>query len=318
MPTTTIDLQVFDFKETPVRVVERDGQPWFCAVDVCRVLGIARTDRAVSRLHEDEKGAHTMSTLGGEQKLTCVSESGLYALIFTSRKPIAQEFRRWVTGEVLPAIRKTGRFEMKGAIQNGEKALPEIDPESEWANAINFIEFGPPVLRGWSISRKMWFTLRVHYFLRGLRVERRSEFDQRLGARVIIAPAGLLHYVAQQMVRHDRALLSNGSTEEDDSDFAELVSVLGEALEVGEKREYSFPRVFEVAKGAGLFGLRENDVLDQKLRCVLGKRIAAGAGRRYGDIIFSAAGGYRMRRYVVKRVGGGSTNGAEMDMEAAQ
>ena len=98
------------YKEHPVRIVDRDGEPWFVAKDVCGALGIAKVDSAIRSLDEDEKDAHSMSTLGGNQEMTVVSEAGLYSLIMRSRKPEAKTFKRWVTHEVLPSIRKTGAY----------------------------------------------------------------------------------------------------------------------------------------------------------------------------------------------------------------
>lgn len=102
--------QFFNFDAQAVRVVGSAEAPWFVAKDVCSVLEIERTDSSLRGLNDDEKGAHTVSTLGGDQTLSTINESGLYALIFRSRKPQARLFRRWVTGTVLPAIRQTGTF----------------------------------------------------------------------------------------------------------------------------------------------------------------------------------------------------------------
>lgn len=81
------------------------------AADVCAVLEHTNPTKAVLRLEEDEKGLTTIQGAFGSQDLNVVNESGLYNLIFTSRKPQAKAFRRWVTGEVLPSIRRTGRYE---------------------------------------------------------------------------------------------------------------------------------------------------------------------------------------------------------------
>lgn len=105
-------LTTFDFNEAPVRVMLKDEQPWFVAADVCRVLDLTNSRMACEGLDEDEKGVSTTDTLGGPQKMTIISESGLYALVFKSRKPEAKKFRKWVTAEVLPALRQTGRYEM--------------------------------------------------------------------------------------------------------------------------------------------------------------------------------------------------------------
>ena len=82
-----------------------EGEPWFVAADVCRALGLGNSSMAVSKLDEDEKGISLIDTLGGEQKLGIVNESGLYALVLSSRKPEAKAFKRWLTHEV---IHKTG------------------------------------------------------------------------------------------------------------------------------------------------------------------------------------------------------------------
>lgn len=104
------ETQSFDFNAKQVRVVRRDGSPWFVAKDVCDVLGISKYRDATARLDEDERGSVLLDTLGGQQRVSAVSESGLYALIFQSRKAEAKTFRKWVTSTVLPAIRKTGSY----------------------------------------------------------------------------------------------------------------------------------------------------------------------------------------------------------------
>jgi prophage antirepressor-like protein len=93
-----------------VRTVVIDGEPWFVAADVCAVLGISNSRQALSYLDEDEKGVITSDTPGGPQQMAIVSEAGLYSLILRSRKSEAKVFKRWVTHEVLPAIRKTGSY----------------------------------------------------------------------------------------------------------------------------------------------------------------------------------------------------------------
>ncbi|MCG4254915.1 Bro-N domain-containing protein [Acetobacter senegalensis] len=97
-------------RSTQVRTITRHNEPWWVLADVCKVLEIAKPDRAATRLDADEKGAHTVRTLGELQSVTTVNESGLYSLILTSRKPSAKRFKKWVTSEVLPAIRKTGGY----------------------------------------------------------------------------------------------------------------------------------------------------------------------------------------------------------------
>lgn len=103
------------FEGATVRIVDRGGDPWFVLADACRVLEIANPRNAAARLDDDEKGVHSVDTLGGPQSVRIISEPGLYAVIRTSRKPAAKRFDRWVRHEVLPAIRRTGRYEALGA-----------------------------------------------------------------------------------------------------------------------------------------------------------------------------------------------------------
>ena len=104
---------VFSFSNHKVRIIlDIQENPWFVAQDVCKVLKIRNSRDACSILVGDEKGVGKVYTLGGAQKMSIISESGLYALIVRSNKPNAKKFRKWVTAEVLPALRKTGRYEV--------------------------------------------------------------------------------------------------------------------------------------------------------------------------------------------------------------
>lgn len=109
------DIVPFAFDENPVRAVLLGDAPWFVANDVAKVLGYTQAPNMCRMLDEDEKGLHIVNTLGGEQSLTIVSESGLFAAILKSRRSEAKRFRRWVTGEVLPALRKNGHYAMPGS-----------------------------------------------------------------------------------------------------------------------------------------------------------------------------------------------------------
>ena len=102
--------RVFNYQESPVRTISKDGEPWFVAKDACTILELEDVSKAVRRLDEDEKGTNSILTPGGPQEMLCVNEPGLYSLILTSRKPEAKAFKRWITHEVLPAIRKTGTY----------------------------------------------------------------------------------------------------------------------------------------------------------------------------------------------------------------
>jgi prophage antirepressor-like protein len=114
------DLQIFKYNGKEVRTIQKDGEPWWVLKDVCEVLGLSSPHKVFERLDDDEKGRNQIPTLGGEQEMTVVNESGLYNVILRSDKPEAKPFRKWVTSEVLPSIRKNG-----GYIANQENLTPE-------------------------------------------------------------------------------------------------------------------------------------------------------------------------------------------------
>lgn len=127
-------LTPFSYAGHQVRVITIGGDPWFVASDVCAVLGIANPRDALSSLDDDEKGVATADTLGGEQRVSIVNEPGLYSLTLRSRKPEAKAFKRWVTHEVLPSIRKTGHYALASQITRRELAAMVI-AESDRADA---------------------------------------------------------------------------------------------------------------------------------------------------------------------------------------
>lgn len=107
------NLQIFNSQEFGnVRTVTIDGEPWFVGKDVAEALGFTNPRDAIStHVFDEDKGVESIDTLGGKQKMTVVNESGLYALIFGSRLKSAQQFKHWVTSEVLPEVRKTGGYQ---------------------------------------------------------------------------------------------------------------------------------------------------------------------------------------------------------------
>ncbi len=114
------NIQIFNYQSNEVRTVKMDGEPWFVLKDVCNILNINNASDVYNRLDDDEKGVAQIDTLGGRQKMSTVNESGLYHVILRSDKPEAAPFRKWVTSEVLPSIRKNG-----GYIAGQEQLTPE-------------------------------------------------------------------------------------------------------------------------------------------------------------------------------------------------
>ena len=150
------EVQVFDNEEfgTIRAVRDEDGEPTFVAKDVCRALGIGNSRQALQRLDNDEKGVSSIDTPGGEQQMQTVNEAGLYVLVLSSRKPEAKAFQRWVTHEVLPALRRSGGYiagqeSMSGAelakagyewlmgqVAEKDRQIAEMRPKAMFADAV--------------------------------------------------------------------------------------------------------------------------------------------------------------------------------------
>ena len=163
------ELQVFQYHDRELRTLQRDGEPWFVLKDVCKVLNMdtSKIKQVADRLDPDEKGRYQIPTPGGPQDTTIINESGLYAVILRSDKPEAKPFRKWVTSQVLPSIRKHGGYIagqevlppdqlMAKALLVAQKTMDEqsaklADLELENRRLLAAIPWGPPV-RLWSQS----------------------------------------------------------------------------------------------------------------------------------------------------------------------
>lgn len=148
------ELKVFNSEEFgDVRTVTINGDPWFVGKDVAAALGFTNPRDAIStHVFDEDKGVESIDTLGGKQKMTVINESGLYALVFGSRLKSAQRFKHWVTSEVLPAIRRTGGYqvpapqgkellalavlEAQKTIEEQNKAIEQMKPKVIFANAV--------------------------------------------------------------------------------------------------------------------------------------------------------------------------------------
>ena len=120
----------FNFESQQIRVVEINNEPWFVATDVASVLEYRDAHDMTRILDDDEKGTQIVRTLGGEQSVSVINESGLYSAILRSRKPEAKAFKKWVTYEVLPSIRKTGSYSV-AELSRKDLALMVIQAEEE-------------------------------------------------------------------------------------------------------------------------------------------------------------------------------------------
>lgn len=119
------NIQVFNYNSVEVRTIQNDGEPWFVLRDVCNVLGLGTPARVAERLDPDEVSqTHITDSMGRQQETTIINESGLYNVILRSDKPEAKPFRKWVTSEVLPTIRRHGLYATPDTV---EKMLADPD-----------------------------------------------------------------------------------------------------------------------------------------------------------------------------------------------
>lgn len=154
-------LKIFENEEFgSIRTVTRDGEVWFVGKDVAEALGFTNSrDAIATHVFDDDKGVEIIDTLGGKQKMTAINESGLYALVFGSRLESAKRFKRWVTSEVLPAIRKTGSYEMDDyspemkAILMHDKKLVKINNRVTDLENHMTIDYGEQVVLGDEVNK---------------------------------------------------------------------------------------------------------------------------------------------------------------------
>ena len=119
------NIRIFNYNSVEVRTIQKDGEPWFVLRDVCNVLGLGTPARVAERLDTDEVSqTHITDSMGRQQETTIINESGLYNVILRSDKPEAKPFRKWVTSEVLPTIRRHGMYATPDTV---EKMLADPD-----------------------------------------------------------------------------------------------------------------------------------------------------------------------------------------------
>ena len=154
-------LKIFENEEFgQIRTVMRDGEVWFVGKDVANGLGYSNARKALGdHVDKEDKGVTKRDTLGGVQELTIVNESGLYSLVLSSKLPSAKRFKRWVTSEVLPAIRKTGSYDMDEyspemkAILMHDKKLVKIDNRVTDLENHMTIDYGQQTVLGDEVNK---------------------------------------------------------------------------------------------------------------------------------------------------------------------
>lgn len=195
-------MQTFTFNPSnqPIRVETIESEPWFVAKDVCDALQLTEVSNTISRLDDDEKLTRTLFVSGQGRQMWLVNESGLYNLIFQSRKAEAKAFRKWVTAEVLPTIRKTGRYELANTPSEGGsvgmRALPKgrVKPRDRSAALGDFYR----ELRMWTRSRD------VDEVAEMASVKRKSVLDVLRGGTMSVEILELLAAYAKENRRERR------------------------------------------------------------------------------------------------------------------
>ena len=149
MSDHTLQVEPFLYGDTSVRTVVIDGEPFFVLADLCRVLDLSAVGRVAARLDEGVRRTHTLQTPGGAQQMTVVNEAGMYEVVIRSDKPEAAAFRRWITGTVLPELRRNGSFgspalagaellahaviEAQAMLAAKDERIAELEPQAELA-----------------------------------------------------------------------------------------------------------------------------------------------------------------------------------------
>lgn len=147
------EVKLFNFENHEVRSLLLNDEPWFVGKDIAEILGYTATEKAIrTHIDGDDKGVTEMDTPGGKQKVVIINESGLYSLVLSSKLPSAKKFKRWVTSEVLPALRKTGQYQVKelsgselmaralieaqNVLAAKDKQIEEMKPKVVFADAV--------------------------------------------------------------------------------------------------------------------------------------------------------------------------------------
>lgn len=155
------EFTIFKFGKHDIRVVTKNGDPWFVAKDVCDAIGLTNSRVSLQALDDDEKGVSSTYTPGGVQDMAVVSESGMFTLVLRCRDAvnfgsIPHQFRKWVTGEVLPAIRKTGSYQKKAGKENSLIAQLELIASTWNAAKANIEQWDPLVAERLDSSMRMF------------------------------------------------------------------------------------------------------------------------------------------------------------------
>lgn len=196
----------FEYGEHQIRTVVIDDSPWFVAGDLARVLGYSSTAAATRTLDEDEKGVHILHTLGGDQGVTIINEPGLYSLILGSRKAEAREFKRWVTHDVLPTIRRTGRYgsdvDMLAQLPSSQMLQLAAEAAKRAEEAEHELEEARPKVEAYDAFIDADGTYSIGAVAKMVGLSQNKLFDRLRNDGVLIAKGAMRNTPYQQYMHH--------------------------------------------------------------------------------------------------------------------
>lgn len=199
-------LDVFQYAGQQVRTVIVDGDPWFVAADVATILDLGNPRSSLALLDEDERGVHTVDTLGGPQSVTTINEPGLYSLILRSRKPEARAFKRWITHDVLPTIRKTGRYgsdvDMLAALPSSKLLMLAAEAAERAEAAEHELEEARPKVEAYDAFMDADGTYAVGAVAKMLGLSQNKLFDLLRNHGVLIGKGAMRNTPYQQYMHH--------------------------------------------------------------------------------------------------------------------
>lgn len=227
-----MELDIFNYNDMQVRTVVEDGEPWFVAADVAKVLGYSSSRAMVRTLDDDERGVQILHSPSGDQEYSTINESGLYSVILRSRVEGARRFKKWVTAEVLPSIRKTGAYSTVPALSGPElvaAALVEANSMLESAKAE--LEVARPKVEGYDELIATDGLLTMQEAAKALGIGPNTMFRKLRQAGVLIAKAPNRNLPYQRYMHHFDVKVSRFTDREGDTHVSQTTMVRPSGLD---------------------------------------------------------------------------------------
>ncbi|MGX9349215.1 phage antirepressor [Microbacterium sp. KNMS] len=199
-------LDIFNYGDQPVRVMVIDDESWFVAADVARILGYRMASDMTRRLDDDEKGTRSVRTPSGDQNMTVISEAGLYVAVLGSQVEGAVAFKRWVTHDVLPTIRRTGRYgsdvDMLAKLPASQMLQLAAEAARRAEEAERELEASRPKAEAYDAFMDAEGTYSVGAVAKMIGLSQNKLFDRLRGAGVLIAKGAMRNTPYQQYMHH--------------------------------------------------------------------------------------------------------------------